>query len=110
MTTVADELAFEAWPRENQEIARAYLFNEIQAREDDIANDAVETAKDSFHEFTVEATEIHALAEQASVALSEARDVTRQREERQKRYADSQQLLDWIIERLGDLKESELRT
>lgn len=100
-TTIADLLAFEAWPREQQEVARAALFNEIDAMRDDLEADIHSALVDDVGSVLKDVKDEHAAA---TKALNEARDVTRPREKRQADYAEAQNALARLGEYLNGLE------
>lgn len=102
--SVADLLAFEQWPREQQEVARAALFNEIEATRDDIwleAREEYDSERDSLRELV---EQVRALVKGINEHLAEARDVTKEREYRQHRYASVQEGLVRLDHLVGNLE------
>lgn len=87
MTTVADQLAFEQWPEDQQRVARAALYLEIDALKSDIENDVRGEVQGVFDEVRARVSKLQALAKGVNEAMTEARDVARDRKTRQARWA-----------------------
>lgn len=85
--TVADLLAFESWPRAQQEIARAALYHETEAHRADIESDVREEHQHWMDLVGMSVKKLRALTTGINEAMAEARDVTKERHVREARWA-----------------------
>lgn len=93
--SVADLLAFESWPREQQEIARAALWHEREAMLEDVRAEGKEELRETITPLVDRAEQ---LCDKARTALATARDVSQPPELRQAKYVEAQNLLDRLVD------------